>query len=244
MSVEETVAGVNEAVDKATAATTRLQQAGMAAEEASQALKQATQGSGDQGISQALGLLAEAIKGTTDLSNAVRTVAGDLSAYATSLGGQTTENQRAGRSSGPPAATPPATTTDDPVEELRRQLPPPVTRREQKTHGVWTAPGRAAAALASSRGGYADRVNEVLKEAGCPRLPVTASRDVELQIAAEMRDAGITDATVVINNQPCTGPTSCDGLLGVVLPPGSTLTVYGTDGFKKVYKGGATPWWR
>ncbi|MBE8516221.1 hypothetical protein ILP97_01595 [Amycolatopsis sp. H6(2020)] len=69
-----------------------------------------------------------------------------------------------------------------------------------------------------------------MHEAGCPRIPVTASRDVELQIAAEMRDTGITDATVVINNQPCTGPTSCDGLLEVVLPAGSTRPVRGARG--------------
>ncbi|WP_103349684.1 DddA-like double-stranded DNA deaminase toxin [Amycolatopsis sp. CA-128772] len=244
MSVEKTVAGVNQAVDKITAVTTRLQEAGTAAEEASQALAQATQGSSEHEVTQALGLLAEAVRGTTDLSNAVTKASGDLSAYAKSLGGGTADDQGPGRMSGQVSATPPAAKTDDPVEVLRRQLPPPVTRRGQKTHGVWTAPGKGAAALASGKGSYADRVNEVLQEAGCPRLPVTASRDVELQIAAEMRDTGITDATVAINNQPCTGPTSCDGLLSVVLPPGSTLTVYGTDGFKKVYKGGATPWWR
>lgn len=92
--------------------------------------------------------------------------------------------------------------------------------------------------MTSGRDGWTDRVNEVVKEAGCPYVPLTAAADVELKIAAEMRDTGITDATVVINNPPCTGLTSCDGLLGVVLPEGSTLTIHGPGGFKKVYKGG------
>lgn len=69
-------------------------------------------------------------------------------------------------------------------------------------------------------------------------MPVRAAADVELKIAAEMRDSGITDAPVVINNVPCKGQTSCDDLLGVVLPEGSTLTVHGTNGFTKVYRGG------
>lgn len=87
-------------------------------------------------------------------------------------------------------------------------------------------------------------MNEIVKEAGCPHVPLTAAADVELKIAAEMRDSGITDATVVINHVPCLGDLGCDELLGVVLPEGSSLTVYGAHGFKKTYKGGANPWRR
>ena len=58
-------------------------------------------------------------------------------------------------------------------------------------------------------------MNEIVKEAGCPHVPLTAAADVELKIAAEMRDSGITDATVVINHVPCLGDLGCDELLGV-----------------------------
>jgi hypothetical protein len=92
--------------------------------------------------------------------------------------------------------------------------------------------------VTSGRDDWTDRVNEVVRGAGCPYVPLTAAADVELKIAAEMRDTGITDATVVVNNEPCTGLASCDSLLGVVLPEGSTLTVHGPGRFKKVYKGG------
>ncbi|WP_158632619.1 Imm1 family immunity protein [Amycolatopsis sp. WAC 01416] len=110
---------------------------------------------------------------------------------------------------------------DDLVEQARRELPPPVTRgRGVKTHGRWFAPGKNTAAVTSGRDDRTDRVNEIVKEAGCPFVPLTAAADVELKIAAEMRDTGITDATVVINNVPCQGQASCDDLLGVVLPDG------------------------
>ncbi|WP_370964784.1 DddA-like double-stranded DNA deaminase toxin [Amycolatopsis sp. cg9] len=131
----------------------------------------------------------------------------------------------------------------DPSKHSGAGFPPAVTRRGQKTHGRWFAPGAAPSAVTSGQDALSQRVNDVLQAAGCPKLPVTASADVELKIAAAMRDQGITDATVVINNQPCKGMMSCDGLLGVVLPPGSTLTVHGTDGFTKIYKGGEKPWW-
>ncbi|MEU3625360.1 hypothetical protein BS329_30635 [Amycolatopsis coloradensis] len=91
--------------------------------------------------------------------------------------------------------------------------------------------------MTSGRDDRTDRVNEIVKEAGCPFVPLTAAADVELKIAAEMRDSGITDATVVINNVPCKGQACCDDLLGVVLPEGSTLTVHGTGGFTTVYRG-------
>ena len=39
---------------------------------------------------------------------------------------------------------------------------------------------------------------------------------------------GITHATVTINNTPCQGPFSCDRLVPKILPPGTTLDVYGT----------------
>ncbi|WP_424190243.1 DddA-like double-stranded DNA deaminase toxin [Actinokineospora sp. G85] len=53
-----------------------------------------------------------------------------------------------------------------------------------------------------------------------------------------MRDAGIKEASVVINNRVCTGPFSCDRLISVILPAGYILTVYGPKDYKRVYLGG------
>ncbi|MDT8913739.1 hypothetical protein [Amycolatopsis sp. PS_44_ISF1] len=62
MSVQETVAAVNLAVEKAAAAGERLQQAGQAAEEAGLALAQATQDSSNQQLGQAVGALAQIVQ--------------------------------------------------------------------------------------------------------------------------------------------------------------------------------------
>ncbi|EHR53464.1 hypothetical protein SacmaDRAFT_5316 [Saccharomonospora marina XMU15] len=239
MSVQETVAAVNLAVEKAAAAGARLQQAGQAAEEAALALAQAAEGSSDQELGQAVGALAQIVQDIGSIGQLVARASGGLPAYVTSLTGDQGQDEDGGQSSGRSAPSGKKDDEpDDPVEKARRELPERGTGRGVKTQGRWFAPGKTMSAVTSGRDGWTDRVNQVVKEAGCPYVPLTAAADVELKIAAEMRDTGITNATVVVNNQPCTGRMSCDGLLGVVLPEGSTLTVYGTGGFKKVYKGG------
>ncbi|GAA4536903.1 DddA-like double-stranded DNA deaminase toxin [Amycolatopsis samaneae] len=239
MSAQELAAAINAAVEKATAAGEHLQTAMQSAEDASEALAQATQGSTDQELGQAMGLLAQAVQDVADVGQLVAKVSSELSAYMKSVTGDQGEDESGGRLSGqsaPSGGKKPE--PDDPVEKARRELPERGTGRGVKTTGRWFAPGKTTSAVTSGRDAWTDRVNEVVREAGCPYVPLTASADVELKIAAEMRDTGITDATVVLNNAPCTGLTSCDSLLGVVLPAGSTLTVHGPGGFKKVYKGG------
>ncbi|CRK56025.1 hypothetical protein [Alloactinosynnema sp. L-07] len=74
------------------------------------------------------------------------------------------------------------------------------------------------------------------------RIPTTVT-DVEIKLAVHMRKNGIRSATLVLNNVPCKGPMGCDALVSVVLPPGYMLTVYGTDGFRREYRGGGTSKW-
>jgi hypothetical protein len=76
------------------------------------------------------------------------------------------------------------------------------------------------------------------------RRKLTRAFDVEMKMAAYMRNHGVRSATLLINNTPCRGPLGCDELVPVLLPEGSTLTVHGADGFTKTYTGGATPPWR
>lgn len=250
MSVQEIVAAVNLAVEKSAAASAHLQQAGQAAEEASQALGQAAQGTSDQELGQAVGALAQAVQDVGGVGQLVARAAGDLSAYAKSLAGdQGGQGEGGGQASGQsaPSGKKKDDEPDDPVEQARQELPERATGRGAKgvkTSGRWFAPGKTTSAVTSGIDNYTDQVNSTLKEAGCPYEPVTAAADVELKIAAEMREKGITEATVVINNVPCEGPASCDSLLGVVLPEGSSMTVHGTGGFKKTYRGGVNPWRR
>ena len=54
---------------------------------------------------------------------------------------------------------------------------------------------------------------------------------VESHAAAMIRRGEVPkDAVLVINNRPCAGIRGCDRLLSAMLPKGSRLTVYVTDG--------------
>jgi len=56
-------------------------------------------------------------------------------------------------------------------------------------------------------------------------VPVITDGDVELKLAARMREQGAIDpamrhVTVAVNHVPCRGPLGCDTLVPVVLPDG------------------------
>ncbi|MBM7810048.1 DddA-like double-stranded DNA deaminase toxin [Saccharothrix algeriensis] len=135
------------------------------------------------------------------------------------------------------------------IEELRQELPPPVEPGTgQKTHGRWVAPDGSTQTIVSERDQWSTKVNEALTAEGCPKIPVITDGDVELKLAARMREEGPVDpamrhVTVVINHVICQGPLSCDTLVPVVLPEGYTLTVHG-PGYYKQFTGGTPPWRR
>jgi hypothetical protein len=87
-----------------------------------------------------------------------------------------------------------------------------------------------------------DRVDEYLSDEGIPRLPQRTG-DIEMKVAMQMRDRGIRHLDLVLNNVPCRGKLGCDGMLPILLPEGSSVTVH-APGFRKTYTGGASPWWR
>ncbi|KAA2254314.1 hypothetical protein F0L68_30800 [Solihabitans fulvus] len=107
--------------------------------------------------------------------------------------------------------------------------------------------GRPGASNRQREGGKSLQAELHLDRLGVPGKPYTAA-DVETKLAAYMAQHGVKDVTVVINNVPCKGPLGCDTLVPILLPEGSTLTVYGVtpQGTQMVkrYTGGATPWWR
>lgn len=244
MSVDKLRASVVTAGEKVAAALASVATFRQMLEEAQQALATATEGTGVHEVTQALGLLAQA--GGEDagrLEQVINAAARDIATYLDKHPGEP-----AGAGAAPATSSSSTAPAKDPagdaVEQARRNLPPAVSKRGEKTHGRWFEPGKPAGALVSGKDELTERVDQVLQEEGCPRRPVTASADVELKLAAHMRDQGITDASVVINNQPCKGSLSCDELVPVVLPPGASLTVYGPGGFVKTYTGGAKPWWK
>jgi nucleic acid/nucleotide deaminase of polymorphic system toxin len=144
------------------------------------------------------------------------------------------------------------TPTQERIEQLRAELPPDIPPMDERrpdeprrrTHGRWIAPdGQARPVVSGEDEMYAEAVKAfpaLVLRRGLPRR----ASDVEMKLAAYMRNHGISSATVVINNTPCPGPYGCDELVPVLLPEGYTLTAHGPNGFVKTYRGGATPPWR
>lgn len=91
------------------------------------------------------------------------------------------------------------------------------------------------------------------KEVGWQRLGLPSAgrwlaSHVESHAAALMRERGMEERTLYINRAVCpydypddhparTFPFTCDNYLERMLPPDAKLTVYGPDGFEKVYRG-------
>ena len=70
---------------------------------------------------------------------------------------------------------------------------------------------------------------------GNPAGTLSITSHVEIKFAMLMWRRGLRDATIVINNLPCKGDSSCEEWLDKFLPPGATLTVHGPDNFKQTY---------
>ncbi|MBE9373988.1 hypothetical protein IQ251_05960 [Saccharopolyspora sp. HNM0983] len=83
--VEEVRAGINLATQKASESIAALQQAAMSLEEAQQALVSATQGSGQQEVQHAHGMLAEAIQTITGAQGTVNACITTAEGYADRL---------------------------------------------------------------------------------------------------------------------------------------------------------------
>lgn len=58
---------------------------------------------------------------------------------------------------------------------------------------------------------------------------------VESKFAMFMRLHGRNHETIVVNQDPCRGRWGCEELIGRILPPGSSLTIFGPNNFKQTY---------
>lgn len=94
--------------------------------------------------------------------------------------------------------------------------------------------------LRSGEGGPSDRLPKPR-----PGMHGNILTHVEAHASAVMRMSGAEEAVLYINREPCRrkpvegrrNQLGCDAALPFMLPPGAKLTVYGPDGFCKVYRG-------
>ncbi len=240
MNIEDIVAHLSTAEDKAGAADPQFEAATNSLEECGAALAQALQGATDADASRAQGLLTDAARDLEQLRGLVKRVVAEVSAYRTSLKGSPPAAPAAPRQ----ATTSPMSSSEPPeVAAARAELPPPVVKGTRtRTYGEWSsndAPGDRQSITSGTRDDFYADTQRYLQENGMGQTVIGSH--VETKIAVHMRHEGIRDVTVVINHQPCEGPLGCDTLLPRVLPEGSTLTVYGTaqDGThtKHTYRG-------
>lgn len=222
-------------------------------EESVQLLGQALYGSTDAEAEQALALLAHAHQAVADLYRVLDNAENGVRDYLTRLGAaDSTDTGTSGQAGTPrPERNSPPPPAPEQIRRLRDELPPDVPPPEkrhpgtprQKTHGRWVGPdGQVRPIVSGEDEGYAESV-KAFRDLGARGIPQRAS-DVEMKLAAYMRNHGVRSAAVVINNTPCPGPFGCDALVPVLLPQGSTLTVHGSNNFTKTYQGGAQPPWR
>jgi hypothetical protein len=83
--VEEIRAGIALANEKASASIAALQQAAQALEEAQQTLSQATEGSTQSEVTQAHGLMAEAMQGITGTQSTIEACISSADSYSARL---------------------------------------------------------------------------------------------------------------------------------------------------------------
>ncbi|WP_410640458.1 DddA-like double-stranded DNA deaminase toxin [Amycolatopsis sp. lyj-346] len=243
MSVEDVARDVNAAINKLP--TAALEQAGQALQDAHTALAQAVQGTGDQEVSQAVGLLAGAIADLGRINQTLTTAAQGLAGYLAKVG-KVEPPPPSGSRQEPSAAkdqpASPGKLDPDKLEELRSKLPPSVPKpnpENKKTHGQWVDAQGNVHTTVSGEDQASAAAWEQLQQAGMPanRKPVITTH-VEVKVAAEMIQSGQRHTELVLNNRPCVGPLGCDSLLPVLLPKGYSVTVYGPDGYEATFEGG------
>ncbi|MEV8378772.1 DddA-like double-stranded DNA deaminase toxin [Kribbella sp. NPDC056861] len=81
---------------------------------------------------------------------------------------------------------------------------------------------------------YRKQADDLADELGLGRLWTTSH--VEIKFAMFMRERGLTNARLILNNIPCDDEEfSCENLLIRFLPPGAKLTIYAPENFKRTY---------
>ncbi|GAA3985632.1 SCP1.201-like deaminase [Allokutzneria multivorans] len=250
----DVIARLRGVLDQCGQTRTDLNQAADLLDEASTQYAHAIDGAQDLDADEVLGLLARSVADLNDAHRAVVEIGERVQGYIAGLAGAartdtTAPSQRDARPGQVPPGDVSVVPTRERLEQLRGQLPPPVVSSTgQKTHGRWIDPDGTVHPVVSGWDHLTPEVNDSLRAMGCPRVPVITAADVELKLAALMREKGKTDPrwrhiTIVINQAPCQGRLSCETLVPILLPEGYSLTVHAPN-YRRRFTGGARPWWR
>ena len=126
--------------------------------------------------------------------------------------------------------------TTDPFDSTASRVIRDLPKRKpkDKTRGVWVDEAGGRHEWVSGFDEYRKQADALAGELGLGRLWTTSH--VEIKFAMFMRERGLTNARLVLNNIPCEDEEfSCENLLKRFLPPDSKLTIYGPDNFKRTY---------
>lgn len=109
--------------------------------------------------------------------------------------------------------------------------------RRDKTRGIWVDRDGIEQDLVSGETDLFEQVKQFLKDRniGPERGELMTPTHVETKFAMFMRLRGLTHETIMVNQVPCKGKWGCEELMGRILPAGSTLTVFGPNGFIETY---------
>lgn len=140
-----------------------------------------------------------------------------------------------------PTSSGPWRLSADQVAKLRRDLPEDVSRRGagRKTHGRWVGPDGVVRSIISAVDELSRGADAWFRSHGIAPVVHTHCEvkvAYRLRLAAERR-SGHYHASLIVNNTPCDDRLGCETLLPTVLPPGSTLTVYGPAGYRRTFTG-------
>ncbi|MGC4942443.1 DddA-like double-stranded DNA deaminase toxin [Kribbella sp. DT2] len=128
---------------------------------------------------------------------------------------------------GPSVPRPPEDGGEPDAQDVIRRLP--VRENDSgKTRGFWKAPDGEEKPLASGRGRYQQLADQHARRLGL--RPMSNTSHVEIKFALFMRERGLRDETIYINNRPCEGEASCPEWIETFLPKGAELTVHWPGG--------------
>lgn len=128
---------------------------------------------------------------------------------------------------GPSTPRPPDDGGDLKAQKIIRRLP--VRENDTgKTRGFWAPPDKEEMPLVSGYGHYQRLADEHAQRLGLK--PMRSTSHVEVKFAIFMRERGLRDETIYINNRPCRGEASCPRWIESFLPEGAKLTVHWPGG--------------
>lgn len=137
-----------------------------------------------------------------------------------------------------PAAPDDRETPDTKAQAIIRRLP--IRENDEgKTRGFWLgSPDGKESPLVSGRDQYQEEADRLAREQ--LRIPkTTTTSHVEVKFAIFMRERGLSNETIYINNKPCEGRWGCRTWLPKFLPPRSRLTVHWPDSPPETFEGEA-----